>query len=336
MPDTQTISSFKGDLLEIFISLFTNKFLKIFVRNAYRQYVELDEDKQFIKGKIDFSKTILRCGYRKHMHHVRYDDLTMNNLLNAVFKTVILHLVERTASEENRKKLYIALSYLEEINIIRLSKIVFDSIRFNRLNEEYRPLFNLAKMFYYNLTPGYRQGDEEVFTFLVPLNRLFENIVYKLSNELLLEYKNEGYSVQYQGPQEYLAKCEKTEVFKLKPDISIIGDSVDGRKVKSIIDAKYKDPSGISPSDIYQMVSYAVHYNCKSIMLAYPAFKRNRELVNKPLEYIIPTSAGDICLIVIQIDIFEEDINKLKSDFGEMILTNYILKKAVNCECLIR
>jgi len=55
--------------------------------------------------------------------------------------------------------------------------------------------------------------------------------------------------------------------FLLKPDITTnCGDSM-----RVIIDVKYKNAGkNVSQVDIYQMLAYAVRYNCENIYLVYP------------------------------------------------------------------
>lgn len=114
----------------------------------------------------------------------------------------------------------------------------------------------MARMFYYHLQPGTKDGDEYTFTFLVPLNELFEFYVYKL---LMDRY---GDCIQYQKPQQHLATWGSKHKFLLKPDITMQRDG----KVLHIWDAKYKNPFGrdgelsISQGDIYQVLAYAVRY----------------------------------------------------------------------------
>jgi 5-methylcytosine-specific restriction enzyme subunit McrC len=67
-----------------------------------------------------------------------------------------------------------------------------------------------------------------------------------------------------------LAKSNGNAVFQIRNDIYI--------PHHLIIDTKYKIRSnddglkaGVSQSDLYQMISYALRRNCKSVLLLYPA-----------------------------------------------------------------
>ena len=298
LPTPQAISSCDYDLLEIFISIFIRRFINLFTRDVHRNYEDFQENMQFIKGKILFQQSLRRNVFSRHLHYVDYQEFTVDTLLNRIFKTVIMRLLAHTSNSDNKKKLKLALVYLEEVSTVRLSESVFDQVRFTRLNENYRPLFNMARMFYHNLQPGTKEGDEYTFTFLVPLNELFEFYVYKLLRN------QHGDCIQYQKPQRYLATWGNKRKLLLKPDITMHREG----KVLQIWDAKYKNPFdgdgqlSVSPSDIYQMLAYAVRYNCNSIALVYPVFKESKGSAEiEPLN--IETSQGNVCLKIEQVDI---------------------------------
>lgn len=319
IPDPISIEAYQNDLLEIFIGIFAAQFNRLFSREIHRAYQLYEENQQFIKGRILFSQTIKENSFRKHLHYVSYEEFTINNLLNRIIKTTMLRLLSQTRISDNKKALKLALIHLEEVTPIRLYPGIFDEVKFNRLNMNYKPLFNMAKMFYYNHQPGQSEGDEFTFTFLVPLNLLFEHYVYKLLDNSKFS-GSDGYQVSHHKPQKYLASSEGKGVFKLEPDITLTRDDT----VEVIMDAKYKNPVKDSDvyvlqSDVYQMLAYAVAYGCSSIYLVYPYFLsnevKNMELVN----YDISTSGGNISLKVIQLDIIATEPEETQMQLEKLL-----------------
>jgi 5-methylcytosine-specific restriction enzyme subunit McrC len=306
IPKATDISSYGNDLLEIFIAIFINRFLKMFSFSIYRQYEINEENNSFIKGKIIFNENIRKNSYRNHLHYTRYDEFTEDTLLNRIFKSVILRLINKTKSSVNKKNLKLALTFLENVGATTLSKDIFDRYKFNRLNESYKPLFNLAKMFYFNLSPGIYKGDENTFTFLVKVNELFEEYVFKkLKNGV--ENKN-SINVYHHRPQKYLAKCENAQTFLLIPDITIMK----GNEVEAILDAKYKkllleEKLLVSQSDIYQMLAYSIKYNCNNIYLVYPKFLdfKCKDTDNYIKTYTIENGEKQINIKVFLFDLFD-------------------------------
>lgn len=322
VPDPQTIRDMGGDLLEIYIHLFVKRFLKQFQREIHRTYEDQEDNMVMIKGRILFQQHILRNAGFKHKHYVSYQEFTEDNLLNRILKSVMTSLRTVTKNPTNKKDLNIALIYLENVQVIRLSSVVFGQVRFNRLNESYRPLFDMAKMFYRNRQPGAYAGDERTFTFLVPLNELFEYTIYKWLDEGL---SPAGFDVRYQSPQKYLD--EEKQVFKLKPDIVVLrqSDSV------IIVDAKYKNPlSGskvdLSEADVYQLLAYAVRYDCKQLFLVYPMFRENRELTNPLATYHIQSGIGEIRITPIHLDISADNLELAKMELLKILNEAYLMQ----------
>jgi 5-methylcytosine-specific restriction enzyme subunit McrC len=269
-PDSQFLDKYEGDLLELFIGLFVDELLLQFKRDINRGYKNQMENQSFIKGKVDFSETVKRNSFRRHLHCVRYDQFTEDILLNRIFKSVIGNLLTRTKNNNSRRKLKQSLLWLEDVDKISLDNEIWKKVRFTRHNSKYEPAFNMARLFYYNSSPNLNTGDEYTFSFLVPVNRLFELYLYKVMKNNTAE----DYSVRYQSPINYLAKVGDKNCLQLRPDITLLDDN----GVKCILDAKYKEVTfedknlRLAQSDIYQMLAYGVRYKCNRIALIYPKF----------------------------------------------------------------
>ncbi len=269
-PDPQMFDQYNGDLLEIYISFFIDELLLQFKRDINRGYNNILENQSFIKGKVDFLETVKKNSFRKHLHYVRYDQFSEDILLNRVFKSVIKNLIKRTNCKNNKLKLKQSLLWLEDVDYIQLNKEILSSMKFSRHNIKYKPAFNMAKLFYQSSSPNLNVGDELTFSFLIPVNNLFEMYLYKV---FCMNHSN-SYQVRYQSPVSYLSYSDEKKYLQLKPDITILNQN----SVVFIIDAKYKElffddlNLKIAQSDIYQMLAYSVRYKCNEIVLAYPRF----------------------------------------------------------------
>jgi 5-methylcytosine-specific restriction enzyme subunit McrC len=305
----QLQSSSSTDLLEIFIGIFITEFIELFSRKINRNYIQQEENQQFVKGKILFSETIRRNPLLRHLHYVRFDEYTINNPLNQIFKSLMLELLTKSNSSVNKRKLVIGLTYLQEVDLINLSGALFKQIRFDRLNTDFEPLFNLAKLFFHNSQPGLSQGKEKTFSFLVPVHLLFENFVAKV----LDSFTSDDFEYCYHHPQLHLGKQNGENVFLLEPDFTIQHNN----KVITILDTKFKYPFdksgnvGISTDDLYQLIAYAVRYNCKKLFLIYPKFFGEKGASSLLAEYKIESPFGEISLRVIQIDIMNQKLSEI-------------------------
>jgi len=197
----QLLSSAKSDLLEIFIGIFITEFIDLYRKNLLHKYEQQEENQQFIKGKIIFPETIRRNPILKHLHHVKYDEHTINNPLNQIFKALIYNLLSKTKINTNKNKLVVGLTFLQDVDLITLYPNLFNSISFDRLNADFLPLFNLARLFFHNQQPGISEGKENTYSFLVPMHLLFENFIA----EILCSFSDDYFVFKYHKPQLYLA-----------------------------------------------------------------------------------------------------------------------------------
>lgn len=322
IPDPISVQAYQNDLLEIFIGMFAAHFNRLFNREIHRSYQQFEENMQFIKGRILFTQTIKENKFRKHLHYVSYEEFSINNPLNRIIKTTMLRLLSQTKIANNKKTLKLALIHLEEVEPIKLYPGIFDEVKFNRLNQNYLPLFNMAKMFYYNRQPGQSEGDEFTFTFLVPLNLLFEQYVFKLLENSKISSAS-CYEVRHHKPQKYLAyRADQNNkpVFLLEPDITLSK----GGNVKVILDAKYKNPIkdanvSVLQGDIYQMLAYATAYHCPTVYLVYPAFISNAIMYNELAQYDISTPGGIVSIKVIQLDIIDTEPEEIQKQLERII-----------------
>ena len=179
LPD-QTSSAEQMDLMELFIGIFADKIISLYSRQMYREYIDIEENSTFIKGRIQFSENIRQNTVRMDKHVVNYQNYEQNNALNNIIKTMVIRLLRLTQDPSIKNRLKKALLFLDDAIEASLSKELFDSVRFTRLNMPFKSVFEMAKMFFLNLSPENYAGDETVFSFLVPLNELFEYYLYQV------------------------------------------------------------------------------------------------------------------------------------------------------------
>lgn len=299
IPEPQQMKSFEYDLLEIFIMLFTQQLEALLKKQVYKNYERCQENQQIIKGKILFHETQSTNAYRKHLHVVEYEEFTQDNLLNQILKETVNRLHSITKAKKNQKALEICLLYLGDVERIGLTGEIFSRIRFNRLNQDYKPVFQMAWMFFHHLQPGNWHGEELAYSFLVPLNELFEYYLYQWIEKNKNSLFQQEVQIRYQSPQKRLAKSNSGEAFLLKPDITVLSDK---GNVMYIIDAKYKDIQNISQADIYQMLAYATRFACSSIFLVYPRFHGAKPVYQ---QYIIDAFGTKITITAQDMDLLE-------------------------------
>jgi 5-methylcytosine-specific restriction enzyme subunit McrC len=328
----QAISESNSDLLEIFVSLFATEFNSLFQRKIHKRYEERIENQQFIKGKILFSATLRANPILKHKHVMRIDDFSIDNTLNQIFKTVIHSLLLITKSSQNKKDLVIGLTYLEDVTNITLTKHLFKEVKFNRLNADFEPLFKMAQLFFFNQQPGLSSGMEKTFSFLVPINELFEAFVGKV----LACFSDEKIAFTHQRNRLELLNSSTGTQIQLRPDFTVTNDN----RVITILDAKYKCPFNnkgnidLNEADVYQLCTYGLRYDIKNLFLIYPKFKgviNNASLLKEFRINIGDSIEESVNLRAIQVDITNDNFNsivqQLKEDVYQLFIEDHESKK---------
>jgi 5-methylcytosine-specific restriction enzyme subunit McrC len=263
----------QSDIMEIFIAIFAEKVFHAYSRQMNREYISIAENSNFIKGRIDFSANLRKNIIRKDLHIVNFQSFEHDNILNNIIKTMCIKLLRLTVNADNKKNLKRALVFLDDAREIALSKDLFDNVKFTRLNMPFKPVFEMAKMFFYNLTPQSYQGDDTICSFLIPLNELFELYLYKL-----FEAFGDKIRTLYQNTNIFAQSVNNDFRMKIRPDIILEKD----KKLILIADAKYKNPgyengiyANINQADIYQIFAYSKVYNVDNIALIYPQFENS-------------------------------------------------------------
>jgi 5-methylcytosine-specific restriction enzyme subunit McrC len=269
LPDQSSFAE-QSDIMEVFIAIFADKVFRAYSRQMNREYISIAENSNFIKGRIDFPANLRKNIIRKDLHIVNFQSFEHDNLINNIIKTMCIKLLRLTVNADNKKNLKRALVFLDDAREIAMSKDLFDAVKFTRLNMPFRPVFEMAKMFFCNLAPQAYQGDDTVCSFLIPLNELFEFYVYKLFDAF-----GDGTNTLYQNTKVFARSVDSDFRMNIRPDIILEKD----KKSVLIADAKYKNPgyengvyTNINQADIYQVFTYSKVYDVDYAALIYPQF----------------------------------------------------------------
>lgn len=314
LPDQSSFAE-QSDIMEVFISIFADKVFHTYSRQTNREYISIAENSSYVKGRIDFAANLRENPIRKDLHIVSFQSFEHDNLINNIIKTVCIKLIRLTGDSNNKKNLKKALIFLDDAQEISLSKDLFDAAKFTRLNMPFKPVFEMAKMFFFNLTPQSYQGDDTICSFLIPLNELFEYYLFKLFDAF-----GEGTTAAYQNSRSFARGQDNDFRVTIRPDIILRK----GKHPIFIADAKYKNPryqngvyTNISQSDIYQVFAYAKIYGIDTVALIYPQFEK---YATPPMLVELGEADEKVCLVVGCVDIRNADIQQGSLDLRDMLL----------------
>lgn len=262
---------------EVLIYLFASHLKREWQKTAHRSYQPVDAVLPVLKGKWQIA-TQLRRPEQKHLFSVTYDEFTVDNPLNRVFRYVVEKLWQLTRDNGNRQTLTELRYWMDEVTLLPVvTADMAKQIQLSRLNKHYEPLLNLACLFLERLGLQLSANDVNTFSFVFDMNQIFERFmtgfIQRHRNEILpSSLKQCELLPQGQRAVKYLASRDGQRVFRLKPDLIFqVND-----QFPVVMDIKYKqlDESdrklGVAESDFYQMYAYANRYACPRVILLYP------------------------------------------------------------------
>ena len=250
-------------LLEIFISMFLCELETLVKKGIKSDYVTLEENLNFLKGKLNINEQIKRNSIHKERFYVEYSEFLSDIKINRIIKTTLKFLYKKSISSKNQQKIRELLFMFDEISTCSDYKNFFTNYAVNRQVKHYEQALLWCKIFLLGNSFTPHKGDDLAFALLFDMNALFESYVGNF-----IKKKLPGTILQHQ--EKYL--IEKPREFRLKPDIFLEGKFIADTKWKIIrqdineSEKKYK----ISQADLYQLYAYGKKYECGELYLIYP------------------------------------------------------------------
>ncbi len=285
----------RSDWFELLTRLFAAELHRQLLAGVPRAYVQLEETIPLIRGRWQLARQLTRRPHVRHLFDVSHDEFSPDTVLNRVFAYVAGRLLFRTADAQNRRLLRDVDAWLSEVpTLAEISPAELALVRFDRLNERFRPAFNLARLFVENSTFQLSAGSHETFAFVFDMNRLFEEFVGRFivrhrRRILPADWERAEVRLQSRGRPVYLAERLPgyAATFRLVPDV-LIAHRAAGTLL--VLDTKYKQLDmearrlGIAEADMYQMVAYALRLGCRRVLLVYPEWPVAARV---PIEFVV-------------------------------------------------
>lgn len=315
------LNSEKADFFEILIYLFSKYTRELLNSSIYQKYTDVNEELSFVKGRIDFN-AYLRDNLSKGRNHkisCEFDTFQMDNDFNRCVKYVSKLLVSITKENQSRRYLNDILFILDEVEDINISSDTMKRMKFNPMFSNFETIRDYCVLFLDNSVSFNYKNDLKLFAFLLPMEYVFEDFIFGFIDKEIDEIKAKS-----QVGSKHL---DVEENFKLKPDLKLFFDNrsiVADTKYKIVYDDEKDAKKGISQTDLYQMLAYAVRFKVNEIVLYYPNTIHVRDANNSELSIIDELAENQKVKIrsfqlpIINFDLFSEDYEtgqSLKLDF---------------------
>ena len=243
-------------LLEIFISMFLCELEALVKKGIKSDYVALEENLNFLKGKLNINEQIKRNSIHKERFYVGYSEFLNDIKINRIIKKTLKFLYKKSNSSKNQQKIRELLFIFDEVSECEDYKNFFAKLVITRQVKHYEQTLLWCKIFLLGNTFTPYKGDDLALALLFDMNALFESYV--------------GDFIKKSFPGTILQHSEKHLVeepksFKLRPDIFLESKFIADTKWKII-----KSKDDISQADLYQLYAYGKKHECDKLYLIYP------------------------------------------------------------------
>ena len=250
-------------LLEIFISMFLRELETLVKKGIKSDYITLEDNLKFLKGKININEQIKRNSIHKERFYVEYSEFLKDIKINQIIKTTLKFLYKQSNVSKNQQKIRELLFIFDEVSTCEDYKNFFTNYTISRQVKHYEQALLWCKIFLLGDSFTPHKGNDLAFALLFDMNALFESYVGNF-----IKKKLPGTALQHL--EKHLIEDPKS--FKLRPDIFLESEFIADTKWKIIrqdineSEKKYK----ISQADLYQLYAYGKKYECDKLYLIYP------------------------------------------------------------------
>jgi 5-methylcytosine-specific restriction enzyme subunit McrC len=257
-------------------------------RGLVQDYIRREENLGVFRGALNINSHVQHNLGRDNRIHCRFFEQTVDIPDNRLVKTTLHHLLQFGGwTSRTTQSLVRNFHQFDSVTLQRFRPATAPTGHYHRLNEDYRPIHELCRMFLACSSVSERVGAFGFRGFLLDMNVLFEKFVEKAFQSAL---RRNCLSVEPQTERP-LSQGARTPI--VIPDITVRR----GGEVVLVADAKYKrDESGPQNSDIYQVIAYGTVLQCPIVYLLYPKTviesERDIAVLNSPI--VVKTRRVDI------------------------------------------
>jgi 5-methylcytosine-specific restriction enzyme subunit McrC len=247
------------NLLEVYFEYFLKEMDQLLHSGLVKKYRTEISNVKALKGKLDFAGNIRHNLIHKERFYTTHQIYDVNHKIHQILAHALDIVGQFTRATRLTDKFRRTQLAFPEVDKIKPSFQLLESIKINRKTAPYERALELAKLIILNYSPDINQGQQKMIALLFDMNELWEEYVLTM---LIKECRGTNIHVTGQDPKKFWGSYKT-----IRPDIVL------KRGEESyIIDTKWKRPTNNQPSveDLRQMYTYARFWNTEKVMLLYP------------------------------------------------------------------
>lgn len=249
------------DLVDGIAALFVHTSDRVLARGLYRSYRRVEDNELAVRGRIRWQQQARRpaplpLAVRYDVHD---DDVQENQVIRAAL-AVLRHM--RLGDPTVAAGIARLWRDFKDLTALAAPAQAFNSVAWNRQNEHYRPLIDLAGVILHGTMTELDDGALSVPGFTLSMPRVFEQFV----RTVLREQSGLTPAELPDAPAEHRLRFDTAGRVRLLPDIGV---RVNDRWI-FIGDVKYKRDDGRGrDGDLYQLLAYATAAGLSEATLIY-------------------------------------------------------------------
>lgn len=260
---------------EVIIDLFLSEVSRIVKSGIHKNYIDINEQSIFIKGKLNLKESIKKQDVKKQITH---DELSPNINENHIIKYTLSRLIFSSIPNDLKVKAKKLFPYFSEVSLIMVDDFMYQKVILNRQNKHYE--FSLALSVYINkkIIPAEQSGKLSFFDIIQDdetMSTIYEEF---LRNFYRIHTTYEVKSKEYSWFLKPLGNTDISWLPKMKTDIEIIVNPnykiiIDAKFYKNALSSRY-ELKKLSSNNMYQMNTYLAHnlqFDALRGILLYPA-----------------------------------------------------------------
>jgi len=275
-----------------------------------------------------FNKQLINDIRKTPRFYCSYENLTYDNLENQIVLKATALLIPLIRFNDKVKSDLIRYRYIlnEEVSLRNVLPEECNRVQYSKLNEYYEPIIQFSRaVLQYHFIRSAHKGASKGFNFIVNMNKVYEDFITEIVNELVNE--DPAFADYVVEAQKRFDSLVKEKGIVTKPDVILRRRN--SSKYPLLIDAKYKRKE--DNADYYQVIAYALAIkSVKTCLLIYPATEEidtNRELTIDRESFELKR---DIKIYTIKVNLFLDDslefkeyISKIKEELRKQLI-NYL------------
>ena len=265
-----SIDTCNTPLLDVFMQMFCQELLEVCKKGIRHDYVAIEENRPYLKGKLLFGGQIRHNLVHKERFYTSSDEYITDIASNRLIKSTLELINSKATSHATLTLINQCLEIFEEIPSSGNIEGDFLSCTSSRHFSYYDNLLEWCKLFLQGNSFSAYSGESKAYALLFPMEKLFESYVAHMFKK-----HNNGNDkrIYAQSSSQYLLHSEgDSKLFQLKPDLILeLGEK------KIITDTKWKPlknaedkKHGIAQGDLYQVFAYAHYHQASEVWLIYP------------------------------------------------------------------